>query len=185
MPQMEPLSNRQGRLNAQMSQWSENAGNSMSTEERMALQRLKAEQEAIRKGVEDMRTPAGQEKRNLLGRLDQLSSEMKKVTQDMERYQVAPQTVDRMQRIYARMLDFQHSLHKQDYKEERQARSGEDILRASPADLAPDAGNPSGELSRLLEQYLEEGYPKAYESLIKSYYRKLLEDQRLPLAPVQ
>ena len=185
MPQMEPLSNRQGRLNAQMSQGLENTGNSMSTEERMALQRLKAEQEAIRKGVEDMRTPAGQEKRNLLGRLDQLSSEMKKVTQDMERYQVNPQTLDRMQRIYARMLDFQHSLHKQDYKEERQARSGEDILRASPADLAPDAGNPSGELGRLLEQYLEEGYPKAYESLIKSYYRELLEDQRLPVAPVQ
>ena len=184
MPQMEPLSNRQGRLNAQMSQMAENMGNSMSNEERMALQRLKSEQEAIRKGVEELR-PAGQEQRNLLGRLDQLSGEMKKVVQDMEQYQVSNQTLDRMQRVYARMLDFQHSLHRQDYKEERRARAGEDLLRASPEGLTPDAGTPTGELSRLLDRYLEEGYPKAYETLIKSYYRELLEEQRLPAAPVE
>ena len=83
------------------------------------------------------------------------------------------------------MLDFQHSLHRQDYKEDRRAHFGDEILRDSPADIDLDAVFSDDQWSRLLESYLEEGYPKAYESLIKSYYRELLEEQRLQSHPVK
>lgn len=179
MPQMQSLANRQGRLNARMSQMLEDMGGSMSTEERLMLSRIKAEQQAIQEGVDQLQ-PQTQSRRNLLGRLDKLSEEMRRIVADMENYRASNRTLDRMQRLYSRMLDFQHSLHRQDYKEDRRARFGEDILRASPPDLDFDAGLSESELDRLLEKYLDEGYPKAYETLIKSYYRELLEDQRLP-----
>ncbi len=179
MPQMQSLANQQGRVNSQMSQLLEDLGGSMSMEERLSLARLKAEQQAIKDGVDQLQ-PQTKNRRNLLGRLDKLSEEMKRVLGDMEHYQVSNRTLDHMQRLYSRMLDFQHSLHRQDYKEDRRARFGEDILRASPPDLDFDAGLSENELNRLLEKYLDEGYPKAYETLIKSYYRELLENQRLP-----
>jgi hypothetical protein len=179
MPTMGSLANRQGRLNAQMSQMFEEMGGTMTTEERLTLARLKAEQQAIQDGVDELQ-PQARERRNLLGRIDQLSGEMKKIIGDMDHYQISGQTMDRMQRLYSRMLDFQHSLHRQDYKEDRRAGFGEDVLRSSPPDLDMDAGLSRSELDRLLERYLDEGYPKAYETLIRSYYRELLEDQRLP-----
>jgi len=179
IPSMESLANRQGRLNAQMTQMFDQMGGTMTTEERLTLARLKAEQQAIQEGVDELQ-PQTRERRNLLGRLDKLSGEMKKIIADMNRYQVSEQTMARMEQLYSRMLDFQHSLHRQDYKEDRRARFGEDVLRASPPDLDLDAELSKSELDQLLEKYLDEGYPKAYETLIKSYYRELLEEQRLP-----
>jgi len=184
MPQMEPLANRQGRLNAQMLQLAESMGQGMSTEERLMLSRLRGEQQAIRKGVDEMQAETG-DHRNLLGRLDKLSLEMKKVIEDLEYYEISHRTLDRMRRVYSRMLDFQHSLHRQDYKEDRRARVGQDVLRAPPPGLGVDVGISESEFGRLLDRYLEEGYPKAYELLIKSYYRELLEEQRLPSGPLK
>ncbi len=184
MPRMESLSNRQGRLNSQMAQMPELGSGGMTIEEKMALSRLKGEQQAVRKGVEELQKEFG-DRRNVLGRLDKLASEMKKVIEDLERNAPTRQTRTRMRRIYSRMLDFQHSLHRQDYKEDRRARFGNDILRDSPADIDLDAVFSNDQWSRLLESYLDEGYPKAYESLIKSYYRELLEEQRLQSSPVK
>jgi hypothetical protein len=179
MPQMQSLANRQGRINSQMSQLLEDLGGGMSMEERLSLARLKAEQQAIKEGMDQLQ-PQTHNRRNLLGRLDKLGEEIKRILGDMEQQKVSNRTLDRMQRLYARMLDFQHSLHRQDYKEDRRARFGEDILRASPPELNLDGGLSESELNQLLDKYLDEGYPKAYETLIKSYYRALLEEQRLP-----
>jgi len=182
IPQMESLAKQQGRLNMQVADLAQSMGQSMSTEDRLMLSRLKGEQQAIRRGIDELQ-PETDNRRNLLGRLDKLSLEMKKVIEDLEHYEVSNRTLSNMRRIYSRMLDFQHSLHRQDYKEDRRARLGQDVLRASPLETDLDAGISESELGRLLERYLEEGYPKAYETLIKSYYRELLEEQRLPLGP--
>lgn len=184
MPRMESLSSQQGRLNMQMQQLEDQMGQTMSAGERMALSRLKAEQEAVKKGIDELQSEFGNQ-RNVLGRLDKLSNEMKKVIEDMEHYEVSHNTIDRMQRIYSRMLDFQHSLHRQDFKEDRRARTAEDFARTPPPEFDFDAGLTDSELHRLLEQYLEEGYPKAYEELIKSYYRQLLEDRQLQSKPLE
>ncbi len=177
MPQMSGLANRQGRINMKMDQLMQEMGNSMSAEQRLALSRLKGEQQAIKRGIDEL-APQTENRRNLLGRLDHLGKEMKKVIENLERYEVSPETRTRMQRIFSRMLDFQHSLHRQDYKEERQARFGEDILRNSPAELDFNGIYSDQQLHRLLKGYLDEGYPRAYEALIKSYYRELLESKQ-------
>jgi len=174
MGKMQTLSQQQGRLNEQMPGHELGGGSTMSLEERQQLARLRAEQQTIQRGVSDLNKELG-DRRDLPGRLDKLGEEMQRVIEDMDRSKLTEETRERQRRIYTRMLDFQHSLQKQDYKEERKAQFGENMLRASPGALDPGHGLTDEEYERLLTRYQEEGYPKEYEETIKAYFRALVE----------
>ncbi|MEW5873735.1 MAG: DUF4175 family protein [Candidatus Zixiibacteriota bacterium] len=176
MGKMSALSQQQGRLNQQMPGNDGQSQAGMSQSERDQLSRLKAEQQAIQQGVEQMHSEVG-DQRDLLGRLDKLAEEMKRVVEDMDKGNVTQETRDRQRRIYSRMLDFQHSLQKQDYKDERKAQFGQDVMRSSPAELDNAHGLTDEEYDRLLTRYQEEGYPKEYEETIKAYFRALVESR--------
>lgn len=171
------LSQKQGRLNQQMpGQEGQQGQGNMSEGERELLSRLKGEQEAIKKGVDDLNSEIGKDQQ--LGRLDKLAEEMQKVIEDMEKGQLTEETRERQKRIYTRMLDFQHALQKQDFKDERQAQQPEGTYgRTSPGNLPDAAGMTDEEYERLLTRYQEEGYPKEYEETIKAYFRALAESR--------
>ncbi len=173
MGKMQQLSQQQGRLNGQMP-GSDQTGGSMSNEERQQMARLRAEQQAIQKGVSEVSKELG-DRRDLPGRLDKLGEEMQKVISDLDQSKVTEETRDRQRRIYTRMLDFQRSMQKQDYKEERKAQFGDNMLRQSPGPLDAGRGLTDEEYERLLTRYQEEGYPKEYEETIKAYFRALVE----------
>lgn len=171
------LSQQQGRLNQQMpgGQGGQGAGE-MSQGERELLQRLRGEQEAIKKGVDELNSEIGKDQQ--LGRLDKLAEEMQKVIEDMERGEISEETRQRQKRIYTRMLDFQHALQQQDFKDEREAQQPEGTYgRLSPSNLPDAAGMTDEEYERLLTRYQEEGYPKEYEETIKAYFRALAESR--------
>lgn len=171
------LSQKQGRLNQQMpGQEGQQGQGNMSEGERELLSRLKGEQEAIKKGVDDLNSEIGKDQQ--LGRLDKLAEEMQKVIEDMEKGEITEETRERQKRIYTRMLDFQHALQKQDFKDERQAQQPEGTYgRTSPGNLPDAAGMTDEEYERLLTRYQEEGYPKEYEETIKAYFRALAESR--------
>lgn len=168
------LSQKQGRLNQQMPGNESEGQGQMSQGERELLERLKGEQQAIKQGVDELNSDIGKDQQ--LGRLDKLSEEMQKVIEDMEKGQISEETRERQKRIYTRMLDFQHALQKQDFKDERQAQQPEGTYgRTSPGSLPDAAGMTDEEYERLLTRYQEEGYPKEYEETIKAYFRALAE----------
>jgi hypothetical protein len=175
------LSQKQGRLNAQMPQQGQGSGQ-MSEGERELLRRLKGEQQAIKQGVDELNSEIGKDQQ--LGRLDKLAEEMQKVIEDMERGQVTEETRERQKRIYTRMLDFQHALQKQDFKDERQAQQPEGTYgRTSPGALPDAAGLTDEEYDRLLTRYQDEGYPKEYEETIKAYFRALAQSRNAGATP--
>jgi hypothetical protein len=178
------LSQKQGRLNQQMpgnGQEGQGQGE-MSQGERETLQRLRGEQEALKKGVDELNSEIGKDQQ--LGRLDKLAEEMQKVIDDMERGEISNETRERQKRIYTRMLDFQHALQKQDFKDERQAQQPEGTYgRTSPGNLPDAAGMTDEEYDRLLTRYQEEGYPKEYEETIKAYFRALAESRSAGATP--
>jgi hypothetical protein len=170
---MGQFSQQQGRLNQQMPGAAQ-SGSSMSEAERELLSRLKSEQEAIKRGVEELDSEIGDDE-NYLGRLDKLAEEMQKVIEDMERDEVSEETRERQRRIYARMLDFQHALQRQDYKDQRRAQQAQYHRGAAPDPLDPMGGLTDEEYERLLTRYQEEGFPPEYEEVIKAYFRALVE----------
>ena len=173
---MSGLSQKQGRLNQQMPGGDQQGQGEMSSGEREMLQRLRGEQEALKKGVDELNSEIGKDQQ--LGRLDKLAEEMQKVIEDMEKGEITEETRERQKRIYTRMLDFQHALQKQDFKDERQAQQPEGTYgRTSPGNLPDAAGMTDEEYERLLTRYQEEGYPTEYEETIKAYFRALAESR--------
>lgn len=147
-----------------------------SMEQRAQMARLAAEQEAVRRSVDDLLKEFGH-RSEILGRMDRLGEEMKKVVDDLAQNQVSQQTIDRQQRILSRLLDAQKSVRRRDYSRRRRSRPGEVVIRRGPAELSENLGQVESQLRRDLLRALAEDYPKAYEDLIRAYFQALSQTQ--------
>ena len=151
-------------------------GMQLSLSEQAAMQRLAAEQGAVRKSLGELEKEFGGSS-EILGRLDDLGEEMGKVVDDLERLRVDQSTIDRQKKILSRLLDAEKSIRKRDYSKKRRAEIGEDVSRPSPEGLPPDFFQPGQMAKDDLSRFLEEAYPKEYEQLIKEYFKALSEER--------
>jgi hypothetical protein len=170
---MNKLSNSQKQINQQSSSMCQNPKPGRVDKDGMG--RLAAEQEAVRKGIGDLQREQGTRK-EILGRLDELGKEIKKVSDDLEGGTLGESTLRRQQQIYSRMLDFQRSMQRQDFSDDRKAETAQDILRQSPPSLQFNAQSKDSYQDRL-QKYLNEGYPPEYEELIKEYFKAINDGQ--------
>ncbi|KPK65608.1 hypothetical protein AMJ82_12370 [candidate division TA06 bacterium SM23_40] len=155
----------------QMGQW--------SLEDRAALQRLAAEQEMLRKSIEELQREMGN-RPEILGRLDRVIEDMKKVSEELKGQQLSQETIARQNRILSRLLDYQRSLRERDYTRQRRAKPGKEYLRTGPAHLPEDLGERQDELRQDLLDALKEDYPKEYKDLIRAYFEALSKEQEGP-----
>jgi hypothetical protein len=170
MQRLQGMAQNQMSINQQTLGLSQQSGYTMNQRAQMA--RLAGEQEAMRKSMDELLNEFGN-RSDILGRLDQLGDEMKKVVDDLTQRQVDQRTIDRQQRILSRMLDAQKSIRRRDYSRRRQSRPGETVIRISPGELPSDTGSLEDLLRRDLLRALAEDYPRAYEDLIRAYFQAL------------
>jgi hypothetical protein len=149
----------------------------MTMEQRAQMARLAAEQAAVQKQLSDLMKEFGN-RSDILGRLDRVGDEMKKVVDDLARRQVDQQTIDRQQRILSRLLDAQKSVRRRDYSRQRRSRPGQVTVRRSPGELPSELEDVDEVLRRDLLQALSEDYPKAYQELIRAYFEALSREIR-------
>jgi chromosome segregation ATPase len=174
LQQLRQMSDRQGDLNQameemlrQMDQMSEMNPGLMET-----LARLKAEQMSLQEALEQMGREYG-ERDEVLGRLDGIGEEMKKVIKEMEGQRVSEATIEKQRRILSRLLDAQLSLTKRDFTRKRISRTGEDYLnRTSPPSIADELGTEE-EIREDLLRALKGNFPEEYRDLIKAYFQEL------------
>ncbi len=138
------------------------------------LKRLAGEQGSIRKSMEQLAEEMGNN-RQLLGRLDEIAKEMKKVEEALESGEIGEETAQRQLRIYSRMLEATRSLQRRDYTNERRARTAETAPTFLPPELSPEVLGDRGQFEDRLRRYLGENYPRQYEEQIKAYFRALLK----------
>lgn len=148
----------------------------LSFSQQSTLQRLAAEQEAVRKALSELESEFGN-RSEIPGRLDEIGKEMKKVVEDFERMQVDQGTLDRQQKILSRLLDAEKSLKERDYSKQRRAEVGEDVSRPSPKDLSSELTQGEEKATDDLLRFMQEAYPKEYEQLIKDYFKALSEER--------
>jgi len=171
---LQSLCDQQNAINQQTSGSCPKPGQNMTASQREGLQRLAAEQGTVRKSLDELQQEFG-DRREVLGRLDALSDEMKKIEEMLDQGQAGQELTDRQLRVYSRMLDLQKSLSRRDYTEQRKAVTAEDILRASPGPLEDDGSRMNESLQDRLQRSLQEGYPRQYEQQIKAYFKALSE----------
>jgi hypothetical protein len=170
MQQLQGMSEGQMNINQQTMGMGQQGQYTM--EQRAQMARLAADQEAIRRGMEDVLKEFGN-RSEILGRLDNLGEEMKKVVDDLVQRKVDQRTIDRQQKILSRMLDAQKSLRRRDYTRRRRSRPGQVVIRHDPGELPESLSRRDDELRRDLLRALSEDYPKAYKDLIRAYFQAL------------
>jgi len=188
MSKMQSMCNKQNKLNQQTKGQCNKPGNKQCDSPKPGsgqpqfgeggeggqYQRLAAEQGALRKSMEQLAEEFGGS-RQILGRLDDIAREMKKVEEALEEGDVGQQTLERQLSIYSRMLQATRSLQRRDYSERRKAAAAIDqpawVPPALPAELLDDRVK----LEDRLRKYLSDDYPPQYEQHIKAYFKALLQ----------
>ncbi|MEE8417461.1 MAG: hypothetical protein V3S06_02255, partial [candidate division Zixibacteria bacterium] len=171
MKKMGQMSQQQSGINQQTMMLMPKPGMSLSMSQKQSLRKLGAEQEMLRRQLEELSEQLGK-RGNMLGRLDALGEEMKKISEDLSRSKLDRKTIERQERILSRLLDAQRSIHRREFSRRRKAEQGIDIARRSPV-LPDDYSNRDGWLSNIIERALQEGYPRKYEKIIKAYFKSL------------
>jgi hypothetical protein len=149
-------------------------GMPLSLSQQQALQRLAAEQEALRQQMNELNDEFGK-RGEMLGRLDALGEEMKKVAEDLNNFKVDRKTIERQEKILSRLLDTQKSVNRREYSRKRKAETGSDYNRTSP-ELPADLLEENERLMNIIKKALQEKYPRKYDRLIKAYFKSLQND---------
>lgn len=175
--QMEKLAQGQAIINEKTFGF-ENLLEKLSLDQQKALQRLAAEQEGVRKSVEQLAKEFG-DRKQILGSLEDLEKHIREVVKDMESQNVSERTIRLQERILSRLLDAEKSLARRDFSKKRKAEVGKDIYSPTSDKLPWDLAEGDRLIKENLQKILKESYPKEYEKLILEYFRRLSEGQRL------
>lgn len=174
MQKMQSLSQQQQNLNGQsQSMQSQGSSPRMTAGQKEAMERLAAQQEMIKKGLDEV---AGELKgrRDVLGRMDQLSKEMAEVAEQLRKSGVDQKLTERQQKILSRLLDAQRSIRKRDDDNQREARTAEQLFRpGSPPPLNPNLLNGADRLRSDILKGQNDNYPSQYRGLVEQYFRAL------------
>jgi hypothetical protein len=171
---MQGLANQQGDLN----QESQSLADRLTRQQRLAagdqasLERLAAQQQMIRQGLEDAMKNA-KPGDQLLGRMDQAKDDMNAVEQNLKQGRLNDETLARQQKILSRMLDAQRSLNKRDFDDQRESHTGQEVARPTPAALRAELLRREDRVRSDLLRAQAEKYPGEYRSLVEAYLRRL------------
>jgi len=145
----------------------------LSLQQQAEMARLAAQQELIRKSLQELMKEAetSGNRSRILGDLNKIAEEMKEVVSDLESGNLNEETIRKQDRILSRLLDAQRSIHERDFEKRRESRPGQNITRQSPAELKLD--EEKEKIFQDLLRSIRENYHKDYEALIKKYLELL------------
>ncbi|MDZ7725497.1 MAG: DUF4175 family protein [candidate division KSB1 bacterium] len=168
MQQMQKMADAQQQINQNTPSLS---SGQMSLQQQAAISRLAAQQKSLRKAMQEL---SGQMADNgeILGSLEKIADDMKKVEDDFLQNNIDPETIQRQNRILSRMLDSQKSVREREYSRKRKAETGSYYSSESPEDL-PNTIYDKNKLNQYLLRAKEEGYTRDYLELIEQYYKAL------------
>ena len=172
---MQQMAAQQAGLNAETESM---LGNQPGGQRPGGIRQLAARQRALQEALSELQDQAGPSRRKLMGDLDNLAAEMERVARDLDRSPVAPQTLQRQQRILSRLLDAQRSARERGWSKSREAKSGSDVAYRGPGSLPGDLGEREDPLRQRLAQALRGDMPTEYRTLVKRYFELLMQDAR-------
>ncbi|MCX5801386.1 MAG: hypothetical protein NTX17_08375 [Candidatus Eisenbacteria bacterium] len=145
----------------------------LSHSEEETLGRLAAQQEMVRKGMEEVSRAFGQ-RRDILGRLEEIVDDMKNVEEQMGTRQLDQDVIHRQNKILSRLLDAQKSVQQQDYTGKRYSRPGKDFSdRQSPPELPRELLDQREKIRLDMLRGRTDRYPDSYRELVEQYMRAL------------
>jgi hypothetical protein len=178
MAQLQQMSGMQGSINMATQQamgMGQGRGELLSAQQQAEYQRLSAQQAAVQKSLEQLSREAKDagEYSRLLGDLDRIAKDMQEVQTDLQQGNVNPNTLQKQERIFSRLLESARSMRERDYEKRRRADPGKDVVRPSPSEFDVTSQEGKNKLREELLKALEGKYTRDYEELIKKYFEQL------------
>ncbi len=179
--QINKMAQQQQALNNQMAGMAQGQGGNQGAQKEMMRQqammsKLSAQQEAVKKSIEQLADEQRQSKTGVHQAVDDLrkiADEMQQTVGDMRSNGVRPETIQRQERILSRLLQAQRSVHERDKDQERESKPGEDVTRESPRDLNIQSPAAQKELQDEMLHSRQTGYTPDYNALIRKYFESL------------
>ena len=178
MQRLMGLSGQQEGINQRTEQLGGQKPGKLSMQQQAAMQRLAAEQQAVRKSLEQLIKEMGG-RSEILGDLGQVSKEMEEVVKQLEQRNVNRNLIQRQKRILSRLLDAQRSMHNREYSKKRQAKTADEYEPRNPAALPSEVLSQKDRLRNELLKALKEGYTKDYQELIRKYFEAVYQEQKV------
>ncbi len=178
MQQLQQMSGQQMSLNNLTQMLQQAMSGNLTMQQQAELQRLAQQQDVIRKSLQQLNKEAMQsgESKKIPADLNDIAKKMEEVVKNLSSHQLDDQTVQKQEHILSRLLDAQKSVNERDYQNERESKSGQDIVRESPAQLNLSSDKGKNKIKDELNKSVREGYTKDYENLIKKYYEALQKE---------
>lgn len=173
LKQLEQMAGEQQGLNGSMSGMDLFGKPSSSGMEQMT--KLAARQQAIRKSLKQLQQEMNAAGENPAGDLERIAKDMEEVINDLRRNQANRQTIQRQQKILQRMLDASKSIRKREFKEERQSKTGEIMLRPGLLTIPENLGNQESLIEALRQQLQESTLNHEEKKEVEDYLQKLRE----------
>lgn len=186
MQQLAKIIGQQQSLNGQMQKMGKNGKSGkdgkdgqeeMQPDVKMQIERLKIQQEELRKSLEDLNREFEIEKERsgekILGDLKEVEKQMKETVKDLSEYNVNDKLLERQNKILSRMLDAQLSQREKDFEQKRESRPGDNFVRTSPPEVVISGPNSINSLKEDFLRLQKEGYTEDYEALITKYFMEL------------
>jgi hypothetical protein len=143
------------------------------------MAQMAAQQEQIRKGLEEARQQFAEAK-DLLGDMEKLAEEMKEAEKGLRDHQVDRHLQERQERILSRLLDAQRSVRQREMSPERQSRTGTLAARPSPPPIPPAMLERQRTLAEDVLRGASDRYPSQFRKLVEEYFRALSRENRAP-----
>lgn len=174
MERLQSMARQQTGINDQMNKMM-NESSDRTTENQSQISRLAAQQDGVRKSLEQLRREQQNKEGQILGRLEEIEKEMKETVSELQQFQIDPRLINRQNRILSRLLDASRSIRGQNRDEMRRATRGDDLSnQSSPDELPEDLLRFDRILRDDIFRGVREGvYPREYEELIRAYFRSL------------
>jgi hypothetical protein len=155
------LSQMQQKINEKINELKKGGSGRGYSEE---LARMAAEQERIRRALEEMENKLKQQGGKMPG--GNIGQEMEKTEMDLVNKQITEQTIKRQQEILTRLLETEKSLREKDEDEERKAETAKEYTKEVPKALE--------DYLKLKEKEIE--LLKTIPSKLLPYYRKEVDN---------
>lgn len=174
---MKSLADRQGQLNGE-AQGMMGEGREQGQSQSERLSQMAAQQRLLQQQLQDLarkqqelQSKQGGGGQKPLGNMDKLAEEMEEAARMMEQQTLSRDLVKRQQQILSRMLESTKSLKQRELEEKREANTGKNLTKRSPAEL--NLSDRKSKLQESLNRLKGQGYSEEYERLIRRYYEQV------------
>jgi hypothetical protein len=165
-PGMQKLGQQQRDLNGMMQQMMD--GGNMDGGK---LAQMAAQQEALRKQLQEMHDKAKQEGTGMMGDMQKVMQDMKETEAELINKQLTAQTLMRQQEILSRLLQADKSVRERELDDKRESNTGKDLEHKAPEQLSKEEYKNKLRQELLKSSKLE--YNGDFIYMIEQYFKKI------------